>query len=169
MLFNGKTKDGLVAIGPLKDSTSRARSSATAPRGASVTSLPDLKRYVKTQCNAIGNGLWTCVCVLSATEGAVSPVKELHAQGEATFVKGGGDKVNWWWNQSGDSEAAKMKKAWKERKSCAYAAALEEPGAKRQPPTNPPAAAGAVGAAAGGSSLRFLTASGPCVLRGVFR
>ena len=171
MLFNGKTKDGLVAIGPLKDSTSHARSSAAAPRGALVTSLPDFKRFVKTQytialnknggkCdkdarNAIGKGLWTRVCVLSATEGAVSAVKELHAQGEATFVKGAGDKVNWWWNQSGDSEAAKMKKASKERKSCDSAAALEEPGAKRQPPTNPPAAAGAVGAAAGGSSLSF--------------
>ena len=49
MLFNGKTKDGLVAIGTVKDSTSRACSSATAPRGASVTSLPDFSRYVKTQ------------------------------------------------------------------------------------------------------------------------
>ena len=49
MLFNGNTKDGLVAIGPLKDSASRARSSAAAPKGASVTSLPDYKRYVKTQ------------------------------------------------------------------------------------------------------------------------
>ena len=49
MLFNGKTKDGLVAIGPLKDSASRARSSAAAPKGALVTSHPDFKRYVKTQ------------------------------------------------------------------------------------------------------------------------
>ena len=67
----------------------------------------------------------------------MSAVKELHAQSEATFVKGAGDKVNWWWTQSGDSEAAKMKKASKERKSCDSAAALEEPGAKREPPTNP--------------------------------
>ena len=96
MLFNGNTKDGLVAIGPLKDSASRARSSAAAPKGASVTSLPDYKRYVKTQytialnknggrCdkdarNAIGNGLWERVCVLSATEGASSVAKELHAK-----------------------------------------------------------------------------------------
>ena len=98
MLFNGNTKDGLVAIGPLKDSASRARSSAAAPKGASVTSLPDYKRYVKTQytielnknggrCdkdarNAIGNGLWERVCVLAATEGASGVVKELHAKGK---------------------------------------------------------------------------------------
>jgi hypothetical protein len=41
MLFNGKTKDGLVAIGPLKDSASRARSSAPVPKVASLTSLPE--------------------------------------------------------------------------------------------------------------------------------
>ena len=127
-----------------------------------MTSLPDFKRYVKTQytialnknggkCdkdarNAIGNGLWTRICVLSATEGAVSAVKELHAQGEATFVKGAGDKARSWWDKSGDSETAKMKKAWKERKHCASSAASEEPGTKRQPPANPPAAAGAFGA-----------------------
>ena len=61
-----------------------------------MTSLPDYKRYVKTQytialnknggrCdkdarNAIGNGLWERVCVLSATEGASSVAKELHAK-----------------------------------------------------------------------------------------
>ena len=98
MLFNGNTKDGLVAIGPLKDSASRARSSAAAPKGASVTSHPDFKRYVKTQytialeknggkCdkdarNAIGNALWTRLCVLAATKGASSAVKELHAKGK---------------------------------------------------------------------------------------
>ena len=96
LLFNGNTKDGLVAIGPLKDSASRARSSAAAPKGASVTSLPDHKRNVKTQyaialnknggrCdkdarNAVGNGLWERVCVLAATEGASSVAKELHAK-----------------------------------------------------------------------------------------
>ena len=109
MLFNGNTKDGLVAIGPLKDSASRARSSAAAPKGASVTSLPDYKRYVKTQytialnknggrCdkdarNAVGNGLWERVCVLAATEGASSVVKKLHAKGKATFVEEAGDKT----------------------------------------------------------------------------
>ena len=171
MLFNGNTKDGLVAIGPLKDSASRARSSAAAPKGASVTSLPDYKRYVKTQytialnknggrCdkdarNAIGNGLWERVCVLAATEGASSVVKELHAKGKATFVEEAGDKARSWWNQSGNSEAAKMKEAWKESKRYASDAAPEEPGAKRQPPANPPAAAGAVGATAGGAFLNF--------------
>ena len=48
--------------------------------------------------NAIGNER---VCILAATEGASSAVKELHTKGEATFVKEAGDTARSWWNQSG--------------------------------------------------------------------
>jgi hypothetical protein len=131
MLFNGYDRESLTAICKLKDSASRARSSAVA-KAASVIDLSDFKRFVKAQCatglsntndkprcdaaarKAIGNGLWARLFLLAAAMDSSGVVKELHFKGEAAFVAEAGDKARVWWNQSGNSEAAKMKSAWLE-------------------------------------------------------
>ena len=96
----------------------------------------------------------------------MSTVKELHTKGEATFVKGAGDKVRWWWNQSGDSEAVKMKKAWKERKSCASAPAWRslEPSVSPQPTS---CGCRRCRSCCWRLFSELLTASGPCVILSV--
>jgi hypothetical protein len=126
MLLNGNGKFSLAAICKHKDYASRARSSA-AIKAALLTDLSDFKRSIETQYNtndkpccaaaarkAIGNGLWTCLCLLAAAVGATGVMTELYFKGEATFVAEAGDKARVWWNRGMNSEAAKMKSAWLE-------------------------------------------------------
>ena len=76
-------------------------------------------------------------------------VKELHAEGEAAFVKETGIKAENWWNQKG-SEATKIKAAWvlDKKKRSASVSSAEEPTAKRHMATAAAPAAGVGGACA---------------------
>jgi hypothetical protein len=112
-LFNGSAKESLTAIFKLKDGASHARSSAAA-KAASVTNLPDFKRFAKTQyatglnntsgkprCDTAafkpsGTSLWARLYLPAAAVDSPGVVKELNSKGEAAFVAEAGDKARAW-------------------------------------------------------------------------